>query len=287
MYNAQIKKLIVFCRRATIGLFLIGVSLTSCNKKTEISPAEAAGQLVREIDEQLHQGNYKEAIRLIDSLNTTYPNQIKERRTTLLSRAQAMQGLIRDSIPVVDGIIVSTRLAIDSLKHGFTAVAQPGFSPYLIDSSLRGTSIRSGSAIIPRLESSDSDSWSIIISLKGTSGITGINLSSSDHQESLIAPGKAIETTKGDGYEALSLNTEEAQRIARALQGGNDQVSLIVQRGDGSTTNLTVNPVVAKAILRTARYSQAIKNNREALKERELLERKLIVAQNQIANFQP
>lgn len=272
-------------------LFFLCIFLAGCKGSengNDLSPEQAANRLVERIDLEINNGNYREALTLIDSLNTAYPKQIDARRTTLLSRARAMEGIIRDSIPIVDRMIVSSRIMCDSLKSFFVPVSSPGFPAYLVDKKVSGVSVTGGNAVQPRIESGSVESWNIIVSLAGRGGITDLYLDIDGHNVPLTPDGLKVSPLQGDGYEAISLDATVANRLGEALLHNPDatKAKLNVVRSGGSIITLPLGENTLNAIRRTYLYANALATNRRALIERELLDRKLTVAQNQVANYQ-
>lgn len=262
------------------------ISATGCNKLGFNKDSREAENLARHIENLISAGRYSEAINMIDTLNLKYPKEIEWRRATLLLKAQAMEGVIRDSIPVADAAIVATRLEMDSLANFFVTVSEKGFSDYSVDKSLKNKSLLSGNSVQPRLGDATSP-WVLVVSVSGNKDITGLMLSDSEGSVYTDAKNPENRRVKGSSNEMFSFTADEAEPLGEflAAKGVITQPLKLTVLGSRGNTQISLSPETANAIARTYRLAQVKEEHRKALMHRELLERKLIVAQNQAANF--
>lgn len=262
----------------------ISTAITSCGSGFG-SPSEEdrAKEVANQIDSAINTGDYYLALELIDTLNQKFPKQLEVRKTTLLSRAKAMEGLVRDSIPYYDELIVRTQLEIDSLNNFFTTVREKGLPDYKVDRDAAGINVVNGNVVQPRLGDS-ADPWVLIVSVQGHKGLQSISADKNGENVyiDITDPGRIL---KGSSTEMISLNSYEGDKIAGLIGPSPEENTVINIAGKNSGARITVSPKIGKTIWRTSRLAQVIEENRKAKVQRELLERKLIVAQNQIANF--
>lgn len=254
----------------------------SCGKNgTSDNPAAL---LAVQIDSCISGGRYAEAIQLIDSLNATYHDDVKLRKESMLSRARAMEGLIRDSIPMVEASIAELNIENDSLKQFFTAVAEKNLPGYIVDKSVKNVSLLQGNVVQPRLGDALSP-WSLAVSVRGDLRLTGLSLESDGKEVRIEATDPASRRVVGSGIEMFSFTAAEVDALAAILDGDASEPVTLVVEGEKGSSRIKLSPQMQQAIWRTWRLSVIREDLRKLMLKRELLERKLIVAQDQIANF--
>jgi len=277
MFNARIK----------IILITSALVLTSCGPSETEKKHAAAEELAAQIETFLNEKNYVGAIALIDSLNSAYPDEVELRKTTLLSRARAMEGMVLDSIPVYDAIMARVTLEKDSLDTFFVNVSVPGLDDYRVDRSVVDASFTSHTAAQPRL-GDEQIPWTLAVNITGkTLHIFGLRLAADGKTVSEVTADNATERRIiGSGGEMFSFGPEDAWQISDALAGVSANAKLVlVVMGEKGDVDIAVNDRLRSAIERTARRAQLIREDHDARLSRELLERKLIIARDQIANF--
>ncbi len=257
------------------------------NKATDSDgvPEDPAEALAYMIDKSLASGEYTTVIELTDSLNHTYPDRIDLRRATMLPRARAMEFMIRDSIPLADAELSTIQLRKDSLMQFFVPVREKGLPGYIVDKSVAGTSLLSGNAVQPRLGDALSP-WSLAVSVAGNPGISGLAIDIDGSTYSVDATDASARRVTGATNELFSFTAAEADIIGAPLDGSGNQSAVLRVLGGKKDISIKLSPAVQKAIARTYQLSQTREAERRALLRRELLERKLIVAQNQVANLE-
>ena len=267
------------------GLLLFFVTICFVATGCSISETKKANALVDQIQNNIESGNYCDAILLIDSLNKTFPEQTEARKTTLLSRAQAMEGLIRDSIYITETEMVKVQLELDSLKQFFIPVQERNLPGYIIDKTVKDVNLLKGNAIQPRLGDALSP-WVLEVSTTGKSEIYGLQTTIDGHIIDIRANNAQNRRVEGSGIEMLSFSCDEVDILGNSLSGFSSQPLKLTVLGNKKNVEIIVSPEIQNAIWRTYRFALLRDNNQKLHAKRELLERKLIVAQNQIVNFQ-
>ena len=276
MCNVRINPLIIVLTALTL--------LVSCGKKERTKLALPAshqltsGQMVRLIDELLDKGDYKQAIVMIDSLNATYSQDAAARKTTLLSRARAMEGLYRDSIPKMDAIMTWTQMEMDSLKQFFTTA-----NGYIVDKEASGQS--GSNTAVARLES-EKKPWTLTVTVEGKPGITGLTLHTNSQSVSISAKDAQSRRSQSGSKETMTFRYKEVNPIGEALSGTPSGDATLTVEGTSGDIAINLPPSLQQAIWRIYRYSYLNQLNMLAKVNRDTYERKLAVAQNQVANFQ-
>lgn len=268
-----------------IPSLLLILFATACGPSAEEEKADEAQNLADQISRSIDEGRYSHAIELIDSLNNNYPDAIELRQSTLLLRAKAIEGQIRDSIPIVDAERARIQEEYDSMKEHFIAVREEGLPGYIVDKAVSNVSLTTGNVLQPRVGDSLSP-WVLEISV-GTdlSGILGIRWSDSEGVHEIFADNPNIRQVNSSSRNMLSLNGKEVESFAKSLDGKTSETKNITVIGSKRNLDIKVSPDVLNAIWRTYRFTELRDEERLANIHRELLERKLITAQNQIANL--
>lgn len=275
MFNVQIKHYITFA--------VVAITLSSCSSGGFFGPSPAE-ELSAKIDTLINTGQYQEALQYIDTLNTRYPKEVELRKASMLSRARAMEGVINDSIPIVDAQIERTQQELDSLKPYFTAVNDPGLPGYIVDKAVRNVNLLSGNNLQPRLGDALS-SWTLVVNVKGHKNITGLSIEIDGRRASSSASNAESRRVKGSSGEMFSFTTAEVDPIAEAIAGSVVSPAVLYIETSTGAVSIKLSEPMVTAIWRTYIFSKLREEHRLALVRRELLERKLAVARNQVENL--
>lgn len=266
----------------SLAIIAVSFSVFACGTAGSGENGECTPQeLLDSIKSEISRADYAGAIALIDTLNSRFPNEIDVRKQTLLLQAKAMEGLIRDSIPMVEDHMTATQLEVDSLMKFFVAVRENGLPTYWVEKSVRNLSANS---VQPRLQD-ESSPWVLVVKGPKASQIAGIRVNTENSSEQVLPEDMASRRVQGTSSEMATIQGSELQPVVDVLNGPEGQNASLSIVGANGDTRVKMTRALHDAILRTARVAQLKEENRRARLHRELLERKLIVAQNQIANF--
>lgn len=273
-----------------IAPFLIGLAavyVTSCGpSEAERKAAEqqaAAESLAADIDRALAEGRFDRVVMLTDSLDRTFPDKTDLRRRALAAWAQARLGQIGDSIPRVDSLISALTADMQTLMPLFVEVPGPGgLDGYRIVRSANGD-ITARTAVQPRL-GSETDLWTLVVNIAGAKpGVTGLRLTADGNELAAVTVLNASDrrATEGSG-EMFTFSAEEAAPVAEAIIANPaDNYNLVVV-GERRNVNIPITKSLADAIATTFRMASLREQRRHALYERELLDRKLQLAQKHV-----
>lgn len=92
---------------------IIPLLLTACGGGHD----PASDRLFAEADKAISARQYKEALTLIDSLNSAFPNELALRKRANFLRSRALEGLYSDSLAITDSLIIETGIMRDSLSR--------------------------------------------------------------------------------------------------------------------------------------------------------------------------
>lgn len=272
--------------KPTYCLLLLLILLSCSDRNTSNGKSETTVEnLYSNIENQIASGKWNEATILIDSLNSAYPDELDYRRKTMLLRAKAIEGMVRDSIPFADEEIARTEEEIKELSTCFITVKEKGLPDFEIDKNASKVNILSGNVLQPRIEN-NGNSWVLVVSTKGNINIKGLEANIDNSLVSIDVGNPELRRVTGSGVEMFTFSAEELAPLVEAMNNNDPQTFILNIIGEKAKVAIKVSPDMQTAILRTARLVELNELHRKALVRRELLERKLIIAQNQIVNFQ-
>lgn len=274
MYNVQIK--------AAVALLV--ATLVACGPSEQEKAAkmrqEKANELVAQIGTAYDDGRYVEALQLIDSVQKTYADfpDVVDRAGKYFTRA--MEGMLLDSIPFADARMYAVQASMDSLGQFFVTRNE-----YKIDRALAGRDFAGQTCAEPRL-GDETSPWQLNVNIVGTPiGINGLKLLIDGSEVAVVLPDFAAErVAKGNGCEMFSFGPEESEPIAEALRANSQGAAVLKVIGDKGERDIMLSAPVRRAIIRTSDMVRLKFEDNEARKNRELLERKLILARDRIAN---
>lgn len=109
-------------KRVYLLILLFTLTIASCTSEEE----KAANTMLDQAQLYYEQESFEESLRLLDSLQVTYPQQIEVRQKALeLSRVVRLEQSRLDSIKIIPQMEQATLLA-DSLYQFFTLIEAPG-----------------------------------------------------------------------------------------------------------------------------------------------------------------
>lgn len=265
-------------KHSTIAAIALLAIFTACSGDADRQGAEA---MLNSIDSAMSTGDYQTAIRLIDSLNATYPRQIEIRKSTDSLRLISIEGLTQQQIPDADADIARCRVAIDSLLPLFVQQKPAASLPeYLLYNTLSKTAFADKPCIQPRVntgQDADDTPWIVAVNAGrdiGLSAVTFIMSDGTEYQTKLYSGDGAVGT----------IQPEAMQSVVDAIEGG-ATIASITATGDKSTVKITPQPTISTAIATSATLANYRSALREALYKRERLERLLQLTHDKQANL--
>lgn len=104
------KNYIISCLNIAVFV-LVACALTACNKKSD-----DAEKLLEEIRSAYNSGNYKAALRGVDSLRHAYPDEVKARTEALELYQKASLGIAQSKLSIVDSALMVAQGEYDALR---------------------------------------------------------------------------------------------------------------------------------------------------------------------------
>ncbi len=260
----------------------IAVTLCSCSDANDNNTP--ATDLSVAIDKAIEKGELEEAKLLCDSLNSVYPDSIELRRKTINQRASIAQAECLRDIPSVDARIVELQTRIDSLMSDFREVrVSAATGSYLLYKTLSPNEVSGNNVAAQARVGNDDTPWMIILRIPAKLNAQNVKLIA-PNGTSLVSV-EAPQSTKfdSDSYQTLVLGPEQGKLIAEAIEkNGIDNGYKLQVNNNELSISLSKSSVTA--IARSCNMATARAEMRQALIDREALERRLSTARNQLAN---
>ena len=263
---------------AALGAVMLAMLSASCGN----AERDAAEEMSARSAEMIEARDYVGAISLLDTIDNRYRSLTDVRRTAMRLRAQAIDGMTLDSISAADMRLATARLAVDSLAPGFRHVdSSVGLEGYWLpvkdtDKVLTSTCIQG--------RVSDDGHFYLVANLSGRRiGLNAVEfVSGSESAVSPLVPSSRLISVEGS--ETISLSPEEADEIGHWLLE-HPSASAYVLRGSKASVRGKMTPVLCGRMIACVRYADALQELRAASVRREMLERRLQIARDQLANM--
>jgi hypothetical protein len=269
----------------TLATTLLAGSMIFCSCGKDDSEKKAAEALDAKVDSAITAQNYEEAITLIDSLNKAYPLQIDIRKGTIAKRAQAMESWAQVRIPELDCKISNSQEAIAALEQNFKFV-QPsstlaGYYIYKTCTYNDVSSFAAKSSIQPRVNSGDDAEdtpWTLAVNAGKDISLNKLVISLANGQQ------YTIDIPVSDGTMA-SIAPERVNELGKYLND-NPQSAAASATASGSKGSVKISLSVNDCEAIAASWHLAAQKDslRQALIDRERVERQLQIARDQKAN---
>lgn len=278
MFNAANKTKKIGAAVMLLGAAAVTQFITSCGNAEKDAAAEMVGRSEAMID--LH--DYSGAMALLDSVDSRYRSLTDIRRQAMRLRARAIEGMTIDSIATADARLAAARLAVDELAPGFRHIdSSAGLEGYYLpvkdsDKVLTSTCVQG--------RVSDDGHFYIIANLSGRRiGLNAVEFIDGSERASspAVSPSRLIAV---EGSETISLSPEEALEIGHWLVE-HPSASAYELKGSKASVRNKLSADVRSRMIACVRYSDALKELRAASVRREMLERRLQIARDQLANM--
>jgi hypothetical protein len=253
--------------------------LSSCAK--DDSEHKAAEALDAKIDSAINVHNYEEAITLIDSLNKAYPLQIEIRRGTIAKRAKAMEEWAQIRIPDLDKQIADSKEFIANSQNNFKFVqTSKNIAGYYIANN-DNKDFASKACIQARVNSGDDAQdtpWTLAVNAGKDIALNKLTITLNNNQQ------YAIDITVSDGSMA-SVAPERVNELGKYIyENPQSSTAKAVASGSKGQTSFSISANECNAIGAAWKLAAQKDSLRNALIERERLERQLQIARDQKAN---
>ena len=273
--------------RPHFALILL-TALTACGPSAKEREAEQARLAYDSISVAVDNGNYDQAVVMVDSFNVRYPLQIELRKQTNLLKARSIEQLTLRQIEAADSAITNLRYEVSQLDNDFVLVqSNPNVKGYYVAKALKGRAM-AGTGIEPRLGDNDMP-WTLLVNIAGQRcDVTTLDLRADGITVASATATSGDRAVKDDSGSTTFFTPEEAAQIGQYCAENPVAVTAYASgQGIKSPVKIAVSAQLADAIGRTWKIANAKEALQTALITREKLERRLQIARDQIANALP
>lgn len=277
MCNAASNKFITL---AAAGLLTLGAAVSSCGG----GERSAAEELCQKAESEVSSGDFSAAVATLDTLDARYPSQVEVRRSAMKFRAMAVEGLTLKRIQVVDDSLALLKSELDGYQNSFVYVENPGknLGGNYIAKDLKQSKTTGATSVTPRINDDGYMTVSVRVDGRKT-GIRSIAFGGKSGRAESQSIG-ADRSVTVEGSEMAVMQQEEVAALFDALASMSDADRFYII-GDSKTVDGRLTAKEREAMVMTWDYARTMQAYRQALIEREKLERRLKVARDQIANL--
>lgn len=277
MCNAANNKFITL---AAAGLLTLGAAVSSCGG----GERSAAEELCQKAESEVSSGDFTSAVATLDTLDARYPSQVEVRRSAMKFRAMAVEGLTLKRIQVVDDSLALLKSELDGYQNSFVYVENPGknLGGNYIAKDLKQSKTTGATSVTPRIN--DDGYMTVSVRVDGRKiGIRSIAFGGKSGRAESQSLG-ADRSVTVEGSEMAVMQQEEVAALFDALASMTDADRFYIV-GASKTVDGRLTDKEREAMVMTWDYARTMQAYRQALIEREKLERRLKVARDQIANL--
>lgn len=269
MYNVAIKSIFIISILLSIG---------ACGN----SDTENAQKLIYDANIAIKEGNYNQAITLLDSLDYNYPKEIDARRKAMNLRPQVIEKMVINEIEHNDSLLIELQKQKKDLDNMFNFInntqlvegyyiAKSDKSKIMTNTGIQSRISPNGNLyIISTIVDKKCNHTSFSLTLNGENASTGsVNINNERNYRS-------------GNIESVTFLFDECQSICDlALKHPNSKgtITFIGKKQH----SITLTPQQTKTLVNTYKYSTILSDINKAISNRYLLEQKLQLARDQFA----
>lgn len=258
-----------------LSVALAAVAISSCGN----SEKQQAEQLCDRVESEVKAGNFEAAMTLLDTLDVRYASEVEVRRSAMKFRAMAVEGLTIRRITSVDDTLARLSQSLDNFQTKFDYVKNPGEN--LGGNYIDKTIAKKKYDILPRINDDGYFTLSVAVSGRPIEFSHVIFVDGSYTVST--APVSSSRLVKVENTEMTVLQQEEVSDAVYwlAAHPSTNGYELV---GSKNKISKKLTPDLYNAIVTTWQYALDKQAYRQALIEREKLERKLQLCRDQLAN---
>lgn len=265
---------------AVVGL--AAIMLTSCGESKE---EKAAKELLAQAVTCLGDGNYREALEIVDTIPALYPKQIKVRAAALNMKPAIIEELTREEMLECENEMTRVMQEFEQAREKMKRVENPELvEGYWIPSGFKQESFMSSTGIQPRVN--DDGSFNIISEVNGAGSLhhSSFVLSAADGDEAssgTVAYDNEL-NYRINNSETVTYSDAHVDTIgAFALKHAGQPLQLTFIGENGKTKKIQLTAKDTQGIADAYMMSKLQKEGKMLVAKRKLLERKYELAQEQ------
>ncbi len=265
------------------------VALTSCDSQAR-RDREAARDLVEQAQQNIDNGNYENAIALIDSIDKAYPSQVECRRSAIPMRAKALKCFSEQRLLQTDSLVTVLQASIGEFTDVMHHVeGDEDLDGYYVVRTAYNPEFASSPGIQVRVSDLDYSFYIVASSGEKRIGVTQIVLSSSDGEKASAAipeDSPRAGDTDAFGSDVASFRSEEVAELAAWAADNASAINRLVIKGSLGDVETKLSPAQASAISTAWRFADIASRLQQGLRLKEKLEKQLVLARDQELNLE-
>lgn len=267
----------------------VAISLLACDSQGK-REKEAAESLVEQVNVNLEQERYEEALELIDSINKAFPQQIESRRAVMPLRVKAMKGFSEQRLAQTDSLVTVLQMMIaefDGKMHHVKGDAD--LDGYYVVESVYNPDFSSSTGIQVRVSDLDYSFYIVAASDRKKIGVRQIALSTPDaskESKSIPENSERMGDTDAFGSDVASFRTEEVADLAAWATENAPQINRLLIKGALGDVEVKFSPAQAEAIATAWKFADIASRLQQAMRLKQKLEKQLILARDQELNLE-
>lgn len=243
---------------------------------------DEAAALTNSADSAIQAGNYTLATQLLDTLKSRCPSAVEAQRRGMHLRAIALEGETMAQINETENLSALYSVKIDSLKQYFTFVDNPQLvEGYWVIKQLAGSELFSRTGLEGRV-SPDGVFYMISSTPAGVNHTSVTVTAGGVSAESATIAYDGERNYRSGGTEMITFTGAEADSIGALLSTKQNAKTTITFRG-GKSRSASLSPADARSVALGWELSKAITEQRRLGSRRQLLDKQLMLARDQVA----
>ncbi|MCD8386220.1 MAG: hypothetical protein LUD17_04930 [Bacteroidales bacterium] len=273
------------CNAASKAILLVAVASMAmgCSKKNE--EKEAASALVETIEQQLAQGQYEEALALMDTVDKKYPTQIDERKRVTALRPKAIEQATMQQMAHADSLLAEITLQLAEIEPKMKHIDGNSLEGYYVVADAYNPSFINATGVEPRINDANLTYYVAAQSKDKTIGLNQVALNTPQQEcVSNEIPAGSARVEVVEGSEIAVFIPEEVNELGAWAWDNASQINGATLYGTKGNQKVKLNPKQAASFGIAWKYADLKLRQRSAQLLREKLDRRLQIARDQSAN---
>ncbi len=266
--------------KSTVAVAMMGL-ICSCGGGN--ASKQLADGLVASADSAITAGDYPLAVELLDTLQARYPAEIEAQRKGMNLRPRAIEGNILAEIQTTDSILAYYTYLGDSVMQYFSFINNPELvEGYYVIKEYTNTTLFNRTGVEARV-SPDGEFYMISSLTSKSAKHTSISVKNAAGEASTATVGyDGDRNYRSGGTEMITFIGAECDTIGQfLLQNPGTKSSLTFKGSSSCSVPLSAND--SRSITLAYQLSKAMTTKRTLAAKRDLLDRQLQIARDQIA----
>lgn len=259
--------------------------LASCSGDGDKERADA---LLVEINQSLEAGDYAKALALMDTIDRHYPAQIEARRQVTALRPRGIEKETLAMMTSADSAIAFAQADLQTLELLMKHIPGDDLEGYYVVADAYSPSFINTTGVEARVNDADYTYYIVAQTIGRRQGIAAVELMGTDgaSARSESIPADSERRFEIEGSESAVFIPEEVEALGQWASEAGDLASARIITGKGAV-DIGLKGAQRSAFGTAWRYADARRRLYDATARRTMLERRLQIARDQIANHTP